>query len=1498
MKHRQSRFLALLLTAAMTLSSPAAAFAGATDDTWFSDGSENFTSTPDENEESETITFSDKENTCSPSEESASEEFLTEDVPSDFADTSDFFTTITDTNSSIGEKTEYTDASYDTDNFTFSGGAGHITITCPSIEIKNGIIYGNIRFSSSSYTQLESNGVTYSPVSTENGSLFQIPVVLNEDMEIAGTTIAMGAPHTITYTIHISLDTTKLQKSSPEDTAAKWIKDNCDNIFADCSDAYKAVITKDGDTYTIPYRASDNTIISSGIKLLRPDKSLYQSGWFFSTTECFSRPSKTYSTSATYSFSNVRFISQTDTEMTATLKLYDPATTTSAIKNNTATALASYTYTWIVQPKIEPYSVTLEAKDADGNLVMDPVYTVTDNYSNVITSSDAAVYQLYADRTYTITASAENYTAEDGSEQAIIKDFVPSQDDCITFTLKNKSVALEDGTYTIDTISDSTMFAFYNTKIIVKDKKAYLVVTLKGTGFDRLYMGDCSESTVKPAEEDTICYAPEQFDGSEHYTFWPVPIVSLNDPLSISGHSARKDTWYHHTITFDQNTLKKISDDYLVPSEKMEAQKLMRQYYIDGNVIVKNKEVCQKSKQTYQIPYYEADGSTPLTEFTLKRPDTALFKSGWKFETTEAANCFTDKTQQGFSTPSVGQNYTLKEQRPTSAATINATLSFYSPTETDAAIDAGTAVVLASTEVTFVIAPKATTYQIKFQAVNSFTQDILPDARITIVDHNGNTLTPGANGTYTLNDATSYTVTASQNGYVGTGGKEEACLVFVPSKEETVSLPLTRAEDGRSLIKFAYVDENNNSLDLTNVSVTVYDADDHTKTVDPEPDGSYLIWKDRTYHYSINAYGYYKITYQELTVSTDQIITVSLKERIKTYTMTLIAFGYDTGKDLSDATQKVIGEKNGIKTQIDANSDGTYTLDWETMYTVYLSCDNYSDREYSMGAFTENEKQSFTLRLALSPSQKHQLETTIASANDFLATITESSDPLDWPNGTKDKLQSAIAEANAVLNNDASADSDYSNTRTSLEKTIREIKKSRNPAQETITIRYQIDRDGPTFQKTLNVSGNQALKAGYTKGNLDNYAKVNVTDALAALHQDLYGTEFAARPYDYLDTMYGMEGLITKVFQNTGSHYTYRINHKNVDFMYTGTTLLSNNDILSIYPSASSTTSQTEEYLYFTQTALTTVVNTPFALTLMGLNKEAAKNVEAYAEEGYTVTLKNAQTNDTLTATSDKNGILTFIPSVAGIYKVEAVSKDGITAVAAPYAEINVNIPEPTAVPVPTVTPVPTATPVPTVTPVPTAPAPIVTPVPTTATKPVDKQILMLQLKSQKKSMVLKWNKIKGADTYKIYGAKCGNSYKLLKTVSSKNLTWTNRKLKKGTHYKYYIVAISNGQKLATSPHTHAVTKGSSYGYAQKITVNKKTLKLSTGKTKRIKASVTNSSIYVQKHVATVRYLSSDPSIATVSKTGVVRAKKKGNCTIYCYTSNGLFKKVKVTVTK
>lgn len=44
------------------------------------------------------------------------------------------------------------------------------------------------------------------------------------------------------------------------------------------------------------------------------------------------------------------------------------------------------------------------------------------------------------------------------------------------------------------------------------------------------------------------------------------------------------------------------------------------------------------------------------------------------------------------------------------------------------------------------------------------------------------------------------------------------------------------------------------------------------------------------------------------------------------------------------------------------------------------------------------------------------------------------------------------------------------------------------------------------------------------------------------------------------------------------------------------------------------------------------------------------------------------------------------------------------------------------------------------------------------------------------------------------------------------------------------------------------------------------------------------------------RYASSDNKVATVSKTGVIRAAGKGSCTVYVYARNGYAKKIQVTV--
>lgn len=173
--------------------------------------------------------------------------------------------------------------------------------------------------------------------------------------------------------------------------------------------------------------------------------------------------------------------------------------------------------------------------------------------------------------------------------------------------------------------------------------------------------------------------------------------------------------------------------------------------------------------------------------------------------------------------------------------------------------------------------------------------------------------------------------------------------------------------------------------------------------------------------------------------------------------------------------------------------------------------------------------------------------------------------------------------------------------------------------------------------------------------------------------------------------------------------------------------------------------------------------------------------------------------------------------------------------------------------------------------------------------------------KLKKNSVTVKWNKVKNADGYIVYGAKCGakSKYKVLKVVSSKTTSYTHKKLKKGTYYKYNIVAFKyvNGVKvtLAASKKIHATTQGGKYGVAKAVKLNKSKVKIKKGKTFKIKASEIKKDKKIKRHRA-ICYESSNTKIATVNSKGKIKAKKKGKCTIYVYAQNGVYKTVKVTV--
>ena len=56
-------------------------------------------------------------------------------------------------------------------------------------------------------------------------------------------------------------------------------------------------------------------------------------------------------------------------------------------------------------------------------------------------------------------------------------------------------------------------------------------------------------------------------------------------------------------------------------------------------------------------------------------------------------------------------------------------------------------------------------------------------------------------------------------------------------------------------------------------------------------------------------------------------------------------------------------------------------------------------------------------------------------------------------------------------------------------------------------------------------------------------------------------------------------------------------------------------------------------------------------------------------------------------------------------------------------------------------------------------------------------------------SLTLKWSKVSGATGYEIYRSTDGESWKKIKSVSSKTTSYTDKSLKKGKKYYYKVRA-------------------------------------------------------------------------------------------------------------
>ncbi len=182
---------------------------------------------------------------------------------------------------------------------------------------------------------------------------------------------------------------------------------------------------------------------------------------------------------------------------------------------------------------------------------------------------------------------------------------------------------------------------------------------------------------------------------------------------------------------------------------------------------------------------------------------------------------------------------------------------------------------------------------------------------------------------------------------------------------------------------------------------------------------------------------------------------------------------------------------------------------------------------------------------------------------------------------------------------------------------------------------------------------------------------------------------------------------------------------------------------------------------------------------------------------------------------------------------------------------------------------------------------------------------------AKKKKLVVTWGKVVGATSYVVYVKKCGAKKDSLATTVSGNKgkvaikKLNGKKIKPGVIYEVTVRAYREGngenQQIAKSTTLHvAGTKHKKYTNVKKITPKKKIFTLKKGKSKRVKSKIVKQTkkkkLLTVKHAAKLRYKSSNTQIATVSKKGKVKAKRRGKCVISIIAPNGVSAKVNVKV--
>ena len=859
-------------------------------------------------------------------------------------------------------------------------------------------------------------------------------------------------------------------------------------------------------------------------------------------------------------------------------------------------------------------------------------------------------------------------SASESKKPEVIKGSLGTRD----ASIYDENGKLKDGTYSVTANTDSSMFGVTSCKLLVQNGQMNAIMTLRGMGFNKVYMGMADEAKAAK-ESDIIGSIPDYSEETKgKRTFWNIPVDGFDKDITISARSSKKRKWYDHTIRFEKDSLKLISNKIESPTLEQNAQKYLYQNFIDEKIFTANADVISVSGDSYTVPFFEKDEATEISSIKFKQSDTPDFKLGWHVSDWSVFSN-RKKDLHAASTKSLK----IKD-RSAGDVDFDVTLKIYNGKDfsiTRSTIMDDSAPALA--EKTFHIKLKGAPapVDVAFDVKDIKTGKSVPNPTIKIEAPDGTEVKSGGNGKYNLKVGVKYRLEISAPGYVDKDGNEKLSETLRVTTAGTIEKQLLAEKDSKHKAKFRIVDKDNKAIKNAKFEI-IHKATN--KKLDAEADGSYILKDDQEYEYTASADGYISDK-NTIKITEDKDIDVVLRENIKIYKANFWFYSLTTYEKYSGEYELSVYSKDGERKEyVQPDSEGKYPLKRDVKYYYEAKVPNHYLTEYNEIPVSFNgEDENVEVRLVIDQTGDYKLSQQIDKAKDYLKTVVVGTNPGEYPQGAKEKLEKAIADAETLLAKQDASQKDKEDGGKKLAEAVDACKNVQNYAEIDVKVVLHINTknkfNSPAQVMTLKVRGDECLKYGYHKSAIDAKRNVTVLDIACAVHSKLYGEDFKKNPENY----FAYDFVISKMFAEFKDMYFFAaVDSKSIEKIERTVVGSGSTVTLSSYPSKEKNT----QFLHFKEKNLSAYEGEEVSLHLLGGEALISFNGYDNPQQGYRICFENVNTNksfETSTAT-DKNGEIKVKFPSAGTYRVKSVKNEKQNSLLMPQIEIKVKEDKPT----------------------------------------------------------------------------------------------------------------------------------------------------------------------------------------------------------------------------